>query len=268
MNERTCKSVRTYYGFIFGAYTIVVGALFIWKVLSVYLSGIAPDFEGAYPFSRGRVEEALSQISLFFWLWIAGIVVGFVLWEVFPVKERKGKISPDLQLARLRKRMPAAAPEGMAAEYAAYSDGVKLIRALFIAAWSLFGVAIVYTIIYLCIPSHFPGEDVTAEILNMAKHVFPCVFAGLLVVCAAAAYQKFAVQKLLPVARKLTAGQKPQASANAFAAFLEDKRVVLVIRIALAVIAVALIIWGSLNGNSRAIFIKAVNICTECIGLG
>ncbi len=268
MNERTCKSVRTYYGFIFGAYTIVVGALFIWKVLSVYLSGIAPDFAGEHSFSRERVEEALSQISLFFWLWIAGIVVGFVLWEVFPVKEKRGKISPDLQLARLRKRIPATAPEGMAGEYAAYTDGVKLIRALFIAAWSLFGVAVIYTIIYLCIPSNFPGKNVTAEILNLAKHVFPCVFAGLLVVCAAAAYQKFAVKKLLPVARKLTAGQKPQERTCAFVAFFEDKRVVLAIRIALAVIAVALIIWGSLNGNARAIFIKAINICTECIGLG
>ena len=42
----------------------------------------------------------------------------------------------------------------------------------------------------------------------------------------------------------------------------------LAIRIVLAVIGVALVIWGSLNGNMQAVFIKAINICTECIGLG
>ncbi|MDE7380374.1 MAG: thioredoxin [Clostridia bacterium] len=40
------------------------------------------------------------------------------------------------------------------------------------------------------------------------------------------------------------------------------------IRIALGVIALALIIWGILNGSMREVFIKAINICTECIGLG
>ena len=91
MKERTPKLVRTYYGWIFGAYTLVVGALFLWKVLSLYISGTAPDYAGSSPFTRERVTEALSQISLAFWLWIAAIIAGFVLWEVFPVKEKPGK---------------------------------------------------------------------------------------------------------------------------------------------------------------------------------
>ena len=43
MKERTPKLVRTYYGWIFGAFTLVVGALFLWKVLSLYITGTAPD---------------------------------------------------------------------------------------------------------------------------------------------------------------------------------------------------------------------------------
>lgn len=109
MKEKTCKSVRLSYGIIFGAFTLVVGALFIWQVLDVYITGTAEGFQGAHPFSRERVLEALSKIDLFFWLWIAGIIVGFVLWEVFPVKEKPRKICPDLQYARLMKRFPSAA---------------------------------------------------------------------------------------------------------------------------------------------------------------
>ena len=32
--------------------------------------------------------------------------------------------------------------------------------------------------------------------------------------------------------------------------------------------AAALIIFGIINGGARDVLIKAINICTECIGLG
>ncbi|MDE7084293.1 MAG: hypothetical protein K2O81_03525, partial [Clostridia bacterium] len=80
------------------------------------------------------------------------------------------------------------------------------------------------------------------------------------------------IKAILPTVQKLTKGQKPQVKAqtklqSALAVF-DNKWVILGIRVAVAVIAVAFIIWGALNGNARAIFIKAINICTECIGLG
>ena len=40
------------------------------------------------------------------------------------------------------------------------------------------------------------------------------------------------------------------------------------IRLAVLIIAVICIIAGAVNGNMKDILIKAINICTECIGLG
>ncbi len=40
------------------------------------------------------------------------------------------------------------------------------------------------------------------------------------------------------------------------------------IRAALIVVALALIVAGILNGGLRDVLYKAINICTECIGLG
>ena len=45
-------------------------------------------------------------------------------------------------------------------------------------------------------------------------------------------------------------------------------KLLLSIRIALLVISIALIIAGILNGGMADVLSKAVNICTECIGLG
>lgn len=40
------------------------------------------------------------------------------------------------------------------------------------------------------------------------------------------------------------------------------------LRAALYAAAIAMVIAGILNGGMRDVLVKAVNICTECIGLG
>ena len=39
-------------------------------------------------------------------------------------------------------------------------------------------------------------------------------------------------------------------------------------RLILLIIAVLLIAVGAANGGARDVLVKAINICTECIGLG
>ena len=46
------------------------------------------------------------------------------------------------------------------------------------------------------------------------------------------------------------------------------KLAVRMLRILLLASAAAMIIIGVLNGGMRDVFVKAVNICSECIGLG
>ena len=271
--QKASKSVRLYYGIFLGAFTIVVGALFAWQVLSIFNSSSAPILDRK-PFTREIVLAALSKIDLFFWLWIGAIVVGFVLWEVFPLKEKPRKIHPDLQYARLIERLPATAPEGLEVEYAKVKDTQKLAFAVKIAGYVLAAIAVLTTVIYLCIPSNFNNKAVTLEILDMAKVVVPVFVASALLYAVGATLVKYGVKNSLPTLQKVTKGIKqPVAQGGAtlcgkIESFFENKTVVLAIRIALAVIGVALVIWGSLNGNAQAVFIKAINICTECIGLG
>lgn len=269
MKERTPKLVRNYYGWVFGAFTVVVGALFLWKVLELYFTGTAPDFQGTTPFTRQRVEEALSGIAWAVWLWIAAVIAGFVLWEVFPVAEKHRKIPEDLQYARLAKRLPSSAPQGRESDFALVERGRKLIFALKAAAWSLFAIAAIYGIVYLCIPANFPNENVTEEMLEFVKHVFPCIFAGLVVIAGAGIYEKYAVKSILPAVKKVTFGLKPvERRQTIVEKVVRDWRFVLAVRVAVLALAVAFIIWGVNNGSARSVFIKAINICTECIGLG
>ncbi|MBQ8087435.1 MAG: thioredoxin [Clostridia bacterium] len=39
-------------------------------------------------------------------------------------------------------------------------------------------------------------------------------------------------------------------------------------RLALLALGAVLTLWGVWNGGMRDVLVKAINICTECIGLG
>lgn len=47
-----------------------------------------------------------------------------------------------------------------------------------------------------------------------------------------------------------------------------EGRVILGVRIAVAVLGVALLVWGIFNGGADDVLKKAIEICTECIGIG
>lgn len=280
MQEKTCKTVRLCYGIALSLMTLITGALFIWQTLDIYLSG------GNRPFTAEIVSERLTRISPAFWIWVVMVVVGFVLWEVFTVPAKRAPLKDDCYaLRRLKKRVPQKVGESGLASLKAVKRGelINLIVKLCAAALCLAGVA--YGIAYLATSANFPKTDVNGEMLNMAAHLAPCVFAALLILCGVTLYLSISARKTLPHVKQLIASAKADEKNGVEAVYVtgntavadlyvrwkalsNHKYFILGVRIAIAVFAVTFIILGIVNGNMRAILIKAINICTECIGLG
>ncbi len=280
MQEKTCKTVRLCYGIALSLMTAVTGALFIWQTLDIYLSG------GSRPFTREIVLERLNRIAPAFWIWVVMVAVGFIIWEVFAVSCKRAPLKDDCYaLRRLKKRVPEKVGESGLASLKAVKRGelINLIVKLCAAALCLAGVA--YGIAYLATASNFPKTDVNGEMLNMAAHLAPCVFAALLILCGVTLYLSLSAKKQLPHVKQLIASAKAGEKNGVEAVYVTGNTAVadlygrwkalsnhryfiLGVRIAIAVFAVTFIILGIVNGNMRAILIKAINICTECIGLG
>ena len=280
MQEKTCKTVRLCYGIALSLMTAVTGALFIWQTLDIYLSG------GSRPFTREIVLERLNRIAPAFWIWVVMVAVGFIIWEVFAVSYKRTPLKDDCYaLRRLKKRVPEKVGESGLASLKAVKRGelINLIVKLCAAALCLAGVA--YGISYLATASNFPKTDVNGEMLNMAAHLAPCVFAALLILCGVTLYLSISAKKQLPHVKQLIASAKSDEKNGVEAVYVtgntavadlygrwkalsNHKYFILGVRIAIAVFAVTFIILGIVNGNMRAILIKAINICTECIGLG
>ena len=279
MNEKTSKNIRLYYGIALGVMTVILGALFIWQALSIYLAGNNP----VYTFER--VSESFKRISPAFWIWIVMIVGGFVIWEVFPVKEKRVACTDArYTLYRLKKRMPAKFEGALEVEYNAFKRREINLKII----WSFVAVAAVacaaYTIAYLATPSNFAGSDVSKNVLEMVKHVMPIVAEVFVLALVAAVAEGILAKRQLPSAKKLAAVKKTEENAvavpsNKFLSFwysvkaktkavTSNKDFINIVRIIIGCVGAAFVIAGILNGNAGRVLIKAINICLECIGIG
>ena len=74
---------------------------------------------------------------------------------------------------------------------------------------------------------------------------------------------------VLGLVMQVAAGEKPASQGKPLrCGDAPAKPVSSALRIALYAAAVVLIVLGVMNGGLRDVLIKAINICTECIGLG
>jgi hypothetical protein len=285
MNEKTGAIVRRYYGWFAAALTIVCGALFIWQVLALYISGTAPDYTGESIFTRERVMSALGIISPVFWIWIVSIVAGFILWEIFPASKKVKPLKDDVYtLKNLKKRIPQKVSNDLHDSVLFIDKQEKLLLIIkFVCALVCIGCAI-YGIVYLATPSHFPKVEVTHEMLNMVKHIMPFVLVAFVCMCGVTIYEIQSSKKQLKEVKKLIAykskgGEEEQVTlastecpVNGVKAKIKkvtnNKYFVLGLRIAIGCLGVAFVIAGIFNENMHGILVKAINICTECIGLG
>ena len=184
VSAKTCKLVRLVYGWVFSAFTLIVGILFIWQVLDIYLGGKAEGLSSSFSYDL-VAHRVRTVLAVPFWLWISAIVIGFVLWQLFPVSEKLKPITDARYVAyRLQKRLPSDVGEDLKGSLEYVKKQQKFIKILH---WCLLGVValyIIYVIAFMSIPSNFPNENKTAEMLNVAKWLLPFAAVVYLAGCA------------------------------------------------------------------------------------
>lgn len=259
-NTKILEKIVKYYGIIFSVLTVVVGGLFIWQVLDVYFSRRLLE----EIFTRQIVIERLNNILIPVIIWIVLAVTGIVLWAFLPQEKFKLKLDNVYVLNRLKKRMPSSPKAGLETEFAFVKKEEKKIRYIRLAC-ALYVVAVaIYGLIYLLIPSNFTElANATKEVVKMVKYVYPFIAIGFIACVGATVYEGISAKKQLDAVKKLVAGEKGNQEV-----IKSNEKPIMIARICLLVLGVAFVIWGILNGGMHDVFVKAINICTECIGLG
>lgn len=263
MNESKIKRIHLIYACVFSALLIATAALFIVSCIGIYNSG-------ERPFTRESIAAAFKKIAPIVYVTVAATVGAIVLKITLPYnKKSKGTVPLSMTLSRLGGRCPL---ELCTADERAHINHERRTRRIIIYG----GIAIillstVFSLIYALTPGRFPYEDVNEEIATAIVIVFAYFLQSLVYALVASffinasmareiEYIKVAIARLAKDGIKVTSNEKKDCSLG--------KKITLIARCAIPVIAVVFIILGISNGGMNDVLQKAVRICTECIGMG
>ena len=249
------KRFRNGIPWIVAAATLVLSALLIWQCADIYFTGTAPQNLTAAGvriqdiYSREIVSDRFSRIAWGFWIWLAVCLIAWVCHCAaqteklsLPTENRfvltvtRAEKTPEMLLEEKKRRMIRMACAGIC---------------VFCGA---------FVLKYLLNSANFESRELEPVMGQLMLNVAPWVAVAFAALFGMAQFCEISLLREIELAKK--APKRPAAQ-------VQKKKVPLnAIRIGIAAIAVLLIVIGVLNGGMRDVLVKAINICTECIGLG
>ena len=226
----------------------------------IYLTGNAPEnfsapgvrIEPVY--SRADAARRLGSIAPALWALLAVIAADLILDAAAGERGRTGALLfPEDRVRELSARV-SELPQGCRRLR-------KKRRWAYLAAALVCAVSAGAAGAYLLDPASFSSLELESVMGAMLLHTVPWAALALGSVLAASCISGGCAKKELELLR--SAPKKPGGAAPA-----AKKRPLWPLRCGLCAAAVALLALGIMNGGLWDVLVKAINICTECIGLG
>ena len=252
MSEKTVRTVRLVYGCVLSFLLVLTGACFIHAALSIYYGG------GESPYTPEAIAARFEAIVLPVILTLALILGGILLALLLPEGTARPRAIPHRRafLLRLEKRKDTS-DEAYRAVAAAESRRRLLVR---VAAAVVSLLASVPALLHLFSEDAFRYPEYNASVIGAMPTLllFSAVLTALLTLCALLCDRSYARQT------------KALAAAPTRSAPTEEKssRATLLVRLGILAVALLFLVLGIVGGGMADVLSKAINICTECIGLG
>ncbi len=257
------RKIKKIYGYALSAITVIVGALFLYQLLGIYFRDAVGDI-----YSRELVIKKLGEIIVPIIIWIIAIIFGGIFWLAYPDSAPKAS-RDDVYLAnRLKKRIPLEISQEKISSLNSLRKEEQKVKTVKIIAFVSIVLFVIYFLTYMFLPSSFTDKTyANQEVTKMILYIMPVFAIVTIVNIFSKYYELYSVKRQMPFIKDLTAGQKTVTNAQ----IIDEKKelfTINIIRLAILAVSVAFIIVGVFNGGMRDVLIKAINICTECIGLG
>lgn len=240
---------------VLAAAVLLFAALLIGQCVSIYRAGTAADnlTEAGVRihdiYSREIVAERFGRIAWSFWLLIASLIAALILHR----PEKEALTAPlDYQLAMRLKRVgktPAMRAEEVKR---AIVTALMGLGCLFCAAMTMRA---------LRAPGRFDSTDLETVVPRLAGDVLPFTALAIAFLMTGAQLRHVSMKKEIALSKD--APKRDMEPVKPAKSIVKN-----VARAALLVAAAALIAAGVRNGGMFDVLVKAINICTECIGLG
>lgn len=235
--------------------TILMGILFIVQVLRIYLGNNKK-------FNREICGEYILQILPVIIIWIIIIAFNYIY---FRSKKNINKDSAKIPFSAKLKIFEYMCPENNNMEL--QSEKKKRLIA-FIINICIIIVCCIMGLCYLLNDEHFIPNDkaVIKDTVQMTLHLLPWGIISLISSVLYCLYVEYSSRKSIEYIKQII-----KENGRSEKIINDSKRKNLAInitRVSIICIAVAFIVIGIINGGATDVLQKAIEICTECIGLG
>lgn len=239
--------------------TILMGIVFIVQLLRIY-------YGNNHIYTSEICGKYVLQILPVILIWIALIITSYVYHRLSNSRDdRPSKMTNTAKLKLFEYQCPVC-DEDNELKIALNKEKNKrkivwIINIVIIVLCSLMGL------LYLINVKHFDSQgNFSEQAIQMTIHLLPWVIISFISLIMCLLFEEASAAKSIEIIKAIikTEGKK---SENYTKVLNEDKKI-MIIRLSIIVIAVVLIIHGIINGGAADVLQKAINICTECIGLG
>ena len=235
------------------AASVVAGGCLMAACWGIYHAG-----EG---FSRKAVGAAFSPISLTVYICLGLILAGWLVQLFLPdnKKRQSGKqIAYTLQRLQKSKDVDACGPTLQ--QDILVQRKKRLLHKAITLGLSVIGFAVfLYSALQ---PDAFHPTEINRSVIVAMQILLPCMIVPFAYAVYAAAFCLRSMEAEIAML-KLAPAKQNQVEETA-----SKCNCILVARIALLCIAVTLLVYGFATGGIADVLTKAINICTECVGLG
>ncbi len=256
MTKESTMRMHRIYNILFSIVIIIAGICLIIGVLTIYNSG-------DQPFSRESVAATFSTIAFPVYLTLVMAVISFI-WEIASPsdkeKEPNAKDYPHLLEALYNKKDFSAGDAGTQEQIKSLWKNRKMhiiIRTIVLVVCSAI------FLLYALNSANFHQSEINSSMINAMKVLVPCSLVAFAYSLFVALHNEKSLQKEIELAKQL-----PALEASTDGEIVSEEKRVTPYRNAILAAAIILIVYGFLNGGTIDVLAKAINICTECIGLG
>lgn len=260
MTQERIKRIHLIYSILLSIVLVIAGICLMAACLGIYRSG-------DQPFSRETVASAFSKISLPVYLSMVLVAVGFLLDLLLP--EEKKKTVPAKQygliLERLREKTDLSrCDENTRAAITAQQKKRKLHKTV---SGILLVIGSAVFLSYALNGNNYHQSEINTSMISAMSLLLPCMAVPFAYAVFSAFYSSASIQKEISLLRSASSGKASAPSRTKSDASSEDKGL-MIFRFAVLAVGAALLVYGFTAGGMADVLAKAVNICTECVGLG
>lgn len=263
MTDTTKKRVHQFYGILVSVACVFAGICFIAACLNIYFGGQEAGLSQLY--TRQIVAENFTKIAGPVYTCLVLVLGGLVLNLALPLEKPRQKPEKNLPLILARLQEKTDLSSCSQAQKAAVSKEQTLRKNWVLCSGILLLGGFTIFLIHACNPGNW-GTNSTPSMVKAMETMFsflatPCVFAIL-----AAYHIRKSLAREIDLMKQISA-QFPKKAEKAEVKS-SGRNGIVIARMAILVIGILLVVLGACNEGTADILTKAVNICTECVGLG